>query len=152
MATYQQVHSIPSLHSSSPAGITALTLSKVNPSHFVTGGNDKVVQMYDRDGGKVVATLKGHTKRVNTVVLREKEGESTLVVSGAADKTVRIWTSDASAPGQWTSTVLEFDSVLWRVSWSLSGNILAVSGGDNKVTLWKENLKGQWEKVKDIDE
>jgi protein transport protein SEC13 len=35
-----------------------------------------------------------------------------------------------------------FDTVLWRVSWSLSGNILAVSGGDNKVSLWKENLKG----------
>ncbi|OCK95698.1 uncharacterized protein K441DRAFT_555970, partial [Cenococcum geophilum 1.58] len=29
-----------------------------------------------------------------------------------------------------------------RVSWSLSGNVLAVSSGDNKVTLWKEDLKG----------
>lgn len=35
---------------------------------------------------------------------------------------------------------------------ALGGNILAVSGGDNKVSLWKENLKGQWEKVKDIEE
>jgi hypothetical protein len=24
------------------------------------------------------------------------------------------------------------------------GNILAVSGGDNKVTLWKENAEGTW--------
>jgi len=48
--------------------------------------------------------------------------------------------------------VLEFDNVVWRVSWSPSGNILAVSGGDNKVSLWKENLRGQWEKVKDIEE
>ena len=62
---------------------------------------------------------------------------------------MRIWTSDG---GPWESQQLEFDCVLWRVSWSLSGNILAVSGGDDKVSLWKENLKGQWEKIKDIEE
>ncbi|TFY73087.1 hypothetical protein EWM64_g10925, partial [Hericium alpestre] len=39
----------------------------------------------------------------------------------------------------------KFPDVVWRVSWSLAGNILAVSCGDGKVTLWKENLKGVWE-------
>jgi protein transport protein SEC13 len=53
----------------------------------------------------------------------------------------------------WTSTVLPtFDAVAWRVSWSLSGNVLAVSTGDNKVTLWKEKLSGGWENIKSIDE
>jgi len=42
--------------------------------------------------------------------------------------------------------------VTWRVSWSLSGNVLAVSGGDNKVTLWKEDLKGNWEMVREVTE
>jgi protein transport protein SEC13 len=37
-----------------------------------------------------------------------------------------------------------FEAVVWRVSWSLSGNVLAVSCGDGKVTLWKEGLDGQW--------
>lgn len=99
-----------------------------------------------------VQTLEGHTDWVRDVAWSPSILSKSYIASASQDKTVRIWTSDASAPGQWTSTVLEFDSVLWRVSWSLSGNILAVSGGDNKVTLWKENLKGQWEKVKDIDE
>lgn len=57
-----------------------------------------------------------------------------------------------TAEEEWQSTVLTFDAVLWRVSWSLSGNVLAVSGGDNKVSLWKENLKGEWECVKTIEE
>jgi protein transport protein SEC13 len=48
--------------------------------------------------------------------------------------------------------VLNFDSAVWRVSWSLSGNVLAVSDGDNKVTLWKENLRGGWECVKTVEE
>ncbi|KAI9885139.1 MAG: hypothetical protein M1823_003069 [Watsoniomyces obsoletus] len=53
---------------------------------------------------------------------------------------------------EWHSTTLTLDAVLWRVSWSLSGNVLAISGGDNKVSLWKENLKGEWECVKTIEE
>lgn len=66
---------------------------------------------------------------------------------------MRIWTCDSAAPGsEWKSFTIDFDVVLWRVSWSLSGNILAVSGGDNKVSLWKETLKGDWERVKDIEE
>ena len=58
--------------------------------------------------------------------------------SGAASPT-----STGSAPGK-------FPDVVWRVSWSLAGNILAVSCGDGKVTLWKENLKGVWECVSDM--
>ena len=29
----------------------------------------------------------------------------------------------------------KFGDVVWHVSWSVTGNILAVSGGDNKVKL-----------------
>jgi protein transport protein SEC13 len=45
----------------------------------------------------------------------------------------------------------KFPDVVWRVSWSLAGNLMAVSCGDGKVTLWKENLKGVWECVSDIN-
>jgi protein transport protein SEC13 len=47
---------------------------------------------------------------------------------------------------------LDFDVVVWRVSWSMAGNVLAVSGGDNRVSLWKEKLRGGWECVKTIEE
>lgn len=85
------------------------------------------------------------------------------------DKTVVIWTKDTQT-SPWVKTILDpsvsavsapanagapvtkgkFPDVVWRVSWSLAGNILAVSCGDGKVTLWKENLKGQWECVSDM--
>lgn len=67
---------------------------------------------------------------------------------------MRIWTSDSSAGGaaQWDCKTLEFEAPVWRVSWSLSGNVLAVSGADNKVSLWKENLRGEWECVKKIED
>ena len=85
------------------------------------------------------------------------------------DKTVLIWTKDTptapwvktaldpssasvspAAPGAAPAPAGKFPDVVWRVSWSLAGNILAVSCGDGKVTLWKENLKGIWECVSDM--
>ena len=44
-----------------------------------------------------------------------------------------------------------FPDVVWRLSWSVTGTILAVSSGDNKVSLWKEALDGEWECVSDLD-
>ena len=100
---YKATHTIPSLHAASPAGITSLALSKNDPNLFVTGGNDKIVQLYDRTEDKVVAGLKGHTKRVAQVALRESEAEGTptLVLSASADKTARVWAHD-SASGKYT--------------------------------------------------
>ena len=39
-------HTIPSLHSASPARITSLAVSRTSPSQFLTGGNDDFVQLY----------------------------------------------------------------------------------------------------------
>jgi protein transport protein SEC13 len=46
------------------------------------------------------------------------------------------------------------EQVVWRVSWSLTGNILAVSSADNKVTLWKESLQPEptWTCLSTLDE
>ena len=48
-----------------------------------------------------------------------------------------IWSADVSSTSQtWTPKLLhKFNDVVWHLSWSVTGNILAVSGGDNKVLL-----------------
>ena len=97
-------------------------------------------------------TLTGHTDWVRDVAWSPSVLLKSYIASASQDKTVKIWTSDPSNPNEWKCETLEFDAVLWRVSWSLSGNVLAVSQGDNKVSLWKENLGGGWENVKVIDE
>lgn len=40
---------------------------------IVTGGNDKNAVVFDRQAGKIVATFKGHTKRVNKVIYHPSE-------------------------------------------------------------------------------
>lgn len=95
--TFTAKHTIPSLHSASPAGITSIAVSSANPSQFLTGGNDKIVQLYDRSTDKVLASLKGHTKKVNHVAFREREGDPTLLLSAGADKIARVWSHDVAS-------------------------------------------------------
>lgn len=124
---------------------------------FVTGGSDNTLRLWAFDTASQSykqerEPLTGHTDWVRDVAWSPTVLQKSYIASASQDKTVRIWTSNAASPDQWESKVLNFDVVLWRVSWSLSGNVLAVSGGDNKVSLWKENLRGEWECVKTIEE
>ena len=50
--------------------------------------------------------------------------------------------------GGWERQLLhDFGAPVWRLSWSVSGNILSVSDANNAVTLWKEAADGQWQQL-----
>lgn len=72
---------------------------------------------------------------------------SNTIASASEDKSVVIWTEDP-ASGQWRrAKTLKFDTKVYKLSWSLMGNILAVAQGDNKVSLWKESIEGDWKNL-----
>lgn len=74
-----------------------------------------------------------------------------IVASCSEDKSVLIW-KQSGADAKWTSTALQFEAPVWRVSWSVTGHLLAVSSGDSDVTLWKESLDGQWSQVSTVED
>ncbi|KAI6133309.1 nuclear matrix protein NMP200 [Pisolithus croceorrhizus] len=134
--TFTAKHTIPSLHSPSPAGINSIALSRLNPGRFVTGGNDKIVQLYDRGTDKVLATLKGHTKRVNQVAFREREGDHTLVLSAGADKIAKIWAHDeASGEYQPRATIRTHKSDLTGVVVHPTSTLVMLSSLDRTYSL-----------------
>ena len=74
--------------------------------------------------------------------------------SCSEDRTVLIWTQTEPG-GPWEPKPLAaapFEAPVWRVSWSITGNLLAVSSGDHKVTLWKQALSGEWDQINDVNE
>ncbi|MCJ1286236.1 GTPase-activating protein S13 [Xylographa opegraphella] len=145
------VNSVSWAPSARPGSLVSASPEKGALRRIVSGGSDCLVKIWDWNN-----TLTGHSDWVRDVSWSPTILAKSYIASAAQDKSVRIWTSsptsDPSHPVEWTSTVLDFDAVLWRVSWSLSGNVLAVSGADNKVSLWKENLAGEWDCVKWIEE
>lgn len=59
---------------------------------------------------------------------------------------VFAWTEQAD--GSWEGKLIhDFRVPVWRVNWSVTGSILAVSDGNNAVTLWKETVDGVWQQV-----
>jgi protein transport protein SEC13 len=126
---------------------------------FVTGGSDCAVKVWELSTGApgspveavLLHTLSGHADWVRDVAWSSTVLRKSYIASASQDRTVRVWTKEGD--GEWQAVSLqEFGDVAWRVSWSLSGNILAVSTGDNKVSLWKERLSGGWDNVKKIEE
>ena len=127
---------------------------------LATGGCDNLVKLWEFNpttgSYDNTTTLKGHTDWVRDVAWSPTPLSKSYIASASQDHTVRIWTlpagADVSDANAWHCETLDFEVVVWRASWSMSGNVLAVSGGDNRVSIWKEKLKGGWECVRTVEE
>lgn len=61
-----------------------------------------------------------------------------------------LWTKDDSGSDWMPYQLPAFSAPVWSVSWSLTGNVLGVASGNDKVTLWKEELDGSWKNITEI--
>ncbi|RPA83639.1 protein transport protein sec13 [Ascobolus immersus RN42] len=129
---------------------------------LVSGGCDNLVKIWvynpETKQYDLENTLEGHSAWVRNVAWAPGVGVSgttrQYIASASEDKTVRIWTTKngGDTAGEWECKVINFDVIMWSVNWSLSGNVLAAAGQDNKISLWKENLMGEWEREGTFEE
>ncbi|KAI9143263.1 WD40 repeat-like protein [Paraphysoderma sedebokerense] len=142
-----------------PGSLVSGSPVEVNTKRFASAGCDHLIKIWewseDTKTYDAVHTLSGHVDWVRDVAWAPNIGlPCNYIASCGQDKEVYIWTQD-SPLSDWTKRKLKedkFPDVVWRASWSLSGNILAVSCGNNKVSLWKENLDGDWECINELTE
>jgi protein transport protein SEC13 len=128
-------------------------VSKMSVKRFVSGGCDNLVKIWREENGEWIEEqkLEAHADWVRDVAWAPSIGlMHDVIASCSQDKQVFIWTNDGTSLG-WTPKLLhKFSDVVWHLSWSITGNILAVSGGDNKVSLWKENTECQWSCISNV--
>lgn len=151
-----------------PQGATAPAIARVK--RFATGGCDGLVKIWaqgETGDWAVQDELKGHADWVRDVAWAPNIGlPRSYIASAGQDKAVYVWVQDTPRSTNWTKVALDptpatagqpavgaggkFADVVWRVSWSVAGQVLAVSVGDGQVTLFKESLKGNFEPVNEI--
>ena len=88
LAAYTCTHTHTSSHKSDKPGVTCLDIIAGDGGDVaLTGGADKNVVLTDVQSGKIIATLSGHSKQVNSV------GYASIdeLFSCSADKTVKMW-------------------------------------------------------------
>lgn len=142
----------------SPASLVRSGGPSVPVKMLVSGGCDRKVKIWvaSEDGSTYTPhTLNPeHKDWVRDVAWAPSIGlPSSTIASCSQDGSVFIWTK-TDANSDWTVKELPKpkDQVVWRVSWSTAGNILAVSSSDNKVNLWRETPDGEWENISALDE
>jgi len=125
---------------------------------IVTAGNDSQVKIWEEDEHgnfqqKQTKNDMNHSDWVRDVAWAPSTGlDKEIIASCDHNGEVRIWTKNAGIY-TWESQVLpKFGFPMWHVSWSVTGNILAVSGGDNHVSLWRESPDGTWNSISEQSE
>lgn len=107
---------------------------------LVSGGFDSVVKVWEFVNGcwNLESTLPSdmHTDCVRDVAWPPVLGLAKSTIAGACqDGKVVIWTRVKDSD-KWQGKVMhDFKSPVWRVSWSLTGNILSVAAGESNITL-----------------
>uniref|UniRef100_A0A674BU32 Pre-mRNA-processing factor 19 n=1 Tax=Salmo trutta TaxID=8032 RepID=A0A674BU32_SALTR len=76
------------LHSASVPGILCMDLCPSDTNKVLTGGADKNVVVFDKKEEQIIATLKGHTKKVTSVIYHPSQS---VVFSASPDSTIRVW-------------------------------------------------------------
>ncbi|KAK4536295.1 hypothetical protein CDCA_CDCA08G2320 [Cyanidium caldarium] len=157
-----------------PGGLVSWEQATPPPMRLATGGCDNLVRIWVHDTASNAwrvegdgatpgsGTLYGHTDWVRSVAWCQGMGLPTgsLLASAGQDKRVIVWRQDAlPSPGErggggvWKHRELpRFKAPCWGVSWSATGMLLAVSCGDQTVTLWKEGADGEWQLVGNVTE
>lgn len=133
---------------------------QMEPPRLVTAGCDnrirfwiKNANQWQEDASAKLAKNLSHNDWVRDVAWAPSILPNVNVVASCSeDCTVLIWTQDGR-DAEWKPTLLStFDAPVWKVSWSVTGHMLAVSSGDSDVTIWKAGLDETWTKMSTVDD
>ncbi|RWS07303.1 pre-mRNA-processing factor 19-like protein [Dinothrombium tinctorium] len=124
LRSYKTVASLSGLHSASVPGILALDICPTDTNKILTGGNDKNATIFNKDNEQVIAILKGHTKKVTSVIYH---GNQTTAITASPDSQIRIWHIGTS---QTTHVIRAHDGPITDLSLHATGDYLLSTSTD----------------------
>ncbi|KAI8877031.1 WD40 repeat-like protein [Backusella circina FSU 941] len=136
---YSKISEISSLHAVRTPGITCLDID-ITGDLILTGGNDKIVQVYDKKNGRMYSKLLGHTRKVTSVKFRGYTGESNIVLSSSADQSVRVWVPAIKKGYRLGHKVIAHEDKVTGISIHPTKDYFASAGMDKKCCLFDFEL------------
>lgn len=131
-----------------------------DPAMIAVGTNDNTAKIYMYNDKlrkwELYCTLPGtpgdadaHQGPILDIAWAPNMGRSYhMIATASKDKTVRIWRLEPGKSGKGEVKLIkvfpDHNAEVWRVEWNITGTILASSGDDNSVRLWKQNFLDQW--------
>ncbi|CAK9180206.1 unnamed protein product [Ilex paraguariensis] len=123
---YTQLSSFP-LHKTNKPGILSMDIYH-SKDIIATGGVDTNAVVFDRPSGQILSTLGGHSKKVTSVKF-VAEGE--VVVTGSADKTVRLWQSSENGNYDCRQILKDHTAEVQAVTIHATNNYFVTASLDN---------------------
>jgi protein transport protein SEC13 len=123
---------------------------------IASGGCDNIVKVWTSSNNSTTwdsREIGKHDDWVRDVAFAANIGTPRNVLASASeDGTCKIFVDDKGDMTEWAvaDIIRPGKSGVWCVSWSVSGQILAVTTADAAVTLYKEDMQGKWNAVTDI--
>jgi len=150
----------------SEVGVTSLSWcgARFDPPSLVVGGSSGAVKVWtfsETERRWNVAWDLGKGERCLDVKWANGVGRSFHRVAAAYGPAVRVYTfprekkakkhdEDDSDSDQVDVKELEVDGDVWRLDWNETGTMLATSGEDGRVGMWKADFEGVWHKVENV--
>ncbi|XP_027116671.1 pre-mRNA-processing factor 19 homolog 1-like [Coffea arabica] len=123
---YTQLNSYP-LHKTNKPGILSLDV-QYSKDIIATGGVDTNVVVFGRSSGEILSTLSGHSRKVTSVKF-VADGE--LLLSGSADKTVRLWQGSEDGNYECRHIMKDHDAEVQAVTVHATNNYFVTASLDN---------------------
>eukprot|EP00667_Euglena_gracilis_P020254 EG_transcript_21910 len=124
---------------------------------LATGGCDNSVNIWKFDEAtgewNEKQKIAGHQDWVRDVAWCPNVGVPFRTLATCSqDRTVKLWRQqEENSELHLLQELPPFAEAVWRLSWNVMGNILAVTTGDNKITLFKEGVQDGWKPVSTMD-